>query len=106
MADEAAIVADLQKIQNASNKEGVQVWPGYAYIGSSILLQHGEGYQYPIDDMVRQIQIHEDMFQEGILGFLDIVDDYNLIRNGVILGQELLYLKFCSAGAEVAGLEK
>ena len=35
-----------------------------------------------------------------------MIDEYNLIRNGIILGQELLYLKFCTSGAEVAGLEK
>ena len=106
MADDAAIVADLEKIQNTSNKEGVQVYPGFAYMSSSILLQHGEGYQYPIDTFVRQIQVHENVYQEGILGFLDMIDEYNLIRNGIILGQELLYLKFCTSGAEVAGLEK
>jgi len=106
MAQEATIVADLQKINDISNKPGVQGQPGVAYFGSSILLQHGEGYQYPIDNFIRQIQIQENIYQEGIMGFLEMLDTYNLIRNGIILGQELLYLKFCSAGAEVAGLEK
>ena len=34
-----------------------------------------------------------------------MVDTWNLIRNGIILGQELLYLEFCTAGAELAGID-
>ena len=106
MAQEATIVADLQKIEDGGKKDNVQIWPGYAYLSSSILLQHGENYQYPIDNFISQIQLQENVYQEGILGFLEMIDEYNLIRNGIILGQELLYLKFCTSGAEIAGLEK
>ena len=35
-----------------------------------------------------------------------MLDPYNLIRNGIILGQELLYLEFCTAGADKAGLQE
>jgi len=106
MAEEATIVADLQKIEDGSFNPKVQASPGFAYLSASILLQHGEGYQYPIDTFIRQIQVHENMYRPGIMGFLDMIDTYNLIRNGIILGQELLYLKFCTAGAEIVGLEK
>ena len=106
MANDAAIVADLKKIQGIASKPGVQFMPGKAYLGSSIMLQPGGGYAYPIDVYVREINIHENIYKEGILGYLEMVDSWNLIRNGIILGQELLYLKFCTAGAEVAGIER
>ena len=47
MAEEATIVADLQKIEDGSLKPDVQASPGLAYLSASTLLQHGEGYQYP-----------------------------------------------------------
>ena len=106
MPKTAEIVADLQTIENIANKPGVQTAPGYAYFGSSIILQHGNGYQYPIDEFIQAIHLQESIYRMGLFGYLEIADTYNLIRNGVILGQELLYLGFCTAGAEVAGLEK
>ena len=106
MTQEASIVEGLTAIEGIGARENVQPKPGSAFFRSSILIQHGSGYQYPLDTFVRQITIQETINQEGILGFLDMVDTYNLIRNGIILGQELLYLKFCTSGAEEAGLEK
>ena len=65
MAQEATIVADLQKIEDGGKKDNVQIWPGYAYLSSSILLQHGENYQYPIDNFISQIQLQENVYQEA-----------------------------------------
>jgi len=105
MPKSADIVADLDKVAEANKKEGVQINPGYAYLERNIYLQHGDGYQYPIDTFVKYINIQETVFDSGILGYLEMADTYNLVRNGIILGQELLYLKFCTAGAEIAGIE-
>ena len=106
MPKTAEIVADLQTIENIANKPGVQTAPGFAYFGTSILLQPGNGYQYPIDEFIQSIHLQESIHQMGLFGYLEIADTYNLIRNGIILGQELLYFAFCTAGAEVAGLER
>ena len=103
---ETKIVEGLTAIEGTGARENVQPKPGSAYFGSSILIQHGNGYQYPLDNFIRQITLQETINQEGILGFLDMIDTYNLIRNGIILGQELLYLKFCTSGAEEASIEK
>ena len=105
MPKSADIIVDLNKISEANKKPGVQINPGSAYLERNIYLQHGDGYQYPIDNFVKYIMVQESIYQPGIMGYLEMADTYNLIRNGVILGQELLYLKFCTAGAEVAGLE-
>ena len=96
---------DLRTCAPVKEKEGVQILPGYAYMERNIYLQHGDGYQYPIDTSVKFINVQESVFDSGVMGYLEMADTYNLIRNGIILGQELLYLKFCTAGAEIAGIE-
>ena len=108
MAGETKIVSDLKKINAVQDKEGIQLSAGAAYFGSSIILHHGnkgQDYQYPIQQWVSNLTIQESLFQNGILGHLDLNDPWNLIRNGIILGQELLYFKFCTLGADQAGLE-
>jgi len=105
MSKSVNIVEDLDKVSEANKKEGVQIFPGYAYMERNVYLQHGDGYQYPIDTFIKYISLQESIFEPGVLGYIEMADTYNLIRNGVILGQELLYLKFCTAGAEIAGIE-
>ena len=46
----------------------------------------------------------EDIEQLGISGWLKIRDNINLIRNALIIGEELLWLDFETAGASEAGL--
>ena len=102
------IDADLQKIYMKNQEEGVTITPGKAYYGNpkGIQIFHSDKNTYALDVFVQEFQIHESIHRPGIMGYLKMVDTYNLVRNGIILGQELLYLKFCTAGAEVAGLEK
>ena len=102
------IDADLEKISMENQKEGVTVTPGKAYYGNpkGIQIHHNNNNAYALDIFVQEFQIHESINRPGVTGFIKMLDTYNLVRNGIILGQELLYLKFCSAGAEVAGLEK
>ena len=109
MGSETKIVSDLKTINAVQDKEGIQLESGTAYFGSSIILHHGnkgQDYQYPIQQWVSNLTIQESLFQNGILGHLDLNDPWNLIRNGIILGQELLYFKFCTQGADQAGLEE
>ena len=101
------IVGGLEKIQNqAQAKSNVQV-PAGGYRVTVAILHHGiPANEYPIGRYIQRIYIFEDIEKFGITGWLEMVDTYNLVRNGIILGQELLYLEFCTAGAEHAGLEE
>ena len=51
-----------------------------------------------------EIHFFEDIEQLGISGWLKIRDNINLIRNALIIGEELLWLDFETAGASEAGL--
>ena len=107
MADELKIVSDLKKINAVQDKEGIQLpREGAAYFGSNVILQHSEKYFYPIDNWITNLTIQESLFQNGIMGWLDLNDTWNLVRNGIILGQELLFFSFCTLGAEEAGISK
>ena len=101
------IDADLQKIHMENQKEGVTITPGKAYYGHSkgIQIFHSTENTYALDVYVQEFQVHESIHRPGVTGFLKMLDTYNLVRNGIILGQELLYLKFSTAGAMEAGIE-
>ena len=101
------IIGGLDQIQNSTlAKPGVQVDAG-GYRVTVAVLHHGKpANEYPIGQFLQRIYIFEDIEKFGITGWLEMVDTYNLVRNGIILGQELLYLEFCTAGAELAGLEE
>ena len=101
------IDADLQKIHMENQKEGVTITPGKAYYGHSkgIQIFHSAENTYALDVFVQEFQVHESIHRPGVTGFLKMLDTYNLVRNGIILGQELLYFKFSTAGAMEAGIE-
>ena len=101
------IVGDLKKIQDIGQaKPDVQV-PAGGYKVTVALLHHGiPANEYPIGRYIQKIYIFEDIEKFGVTGWLEMVDTWNLIRNGIILGQELLYLEFCTAGAELAGIDQ
>jgi len=101
------ITGGLEQIQNqAQAKIGHQV-PAGGYRVTVAILHHGiPANEYAIGRYIQRIYIFEDIEKFGITGWLEMVDTYNLVRNGIILGQELLYLEFCTAGAELAGLEE
>ena len=100
------IIGGLESIQNqAQAKIGKQV-PAGGYKVTVAILHHGiPANEYPIGRYIQRIYIFEDIEKFGITGWLEMVDTYNLVRNGIILGQELLYLEFCTAGADLAGIE-
>ena len=67
---------------------------------------HGKpANEYPIGQFLQRIYIFEDVEKMGITGWIEMIDPYNLVRNGIILGQELLYLEFVTGGADGAGIE-
>ena len=101
------IIGGLESIQNqAQAKIGKQV-PAGGYKVTVAILHHGiPANEYPIGRYIQRIYIYEDIEKFGITGWLEMVDTYNLVRNGIILGQELLYLEFCTAGADLAGIEE
>jgi len=98
------IIDDLKKIASWSTAAGNTPSPGQVNLMSCIL-QHGDGAEYDISLLVSEIHLYEDIEVVGITGHLQIVDNVNLIRNGVILGEELLWMKFETAGATEAGAE-
>jgi len=68
----------------------------------SAFIVHGNGAMYPISNFITGIHLYEDISSTTITGWLDILDTVNFIQAGPIIGEELLYLKFATAGLDVA----
>lgn len=66
-------------------------------------LHHGPGNEYAIGPLIKEIQLFEDIQTIGVTGFLDLHDNVNLFQGAPLIGHELLYLQFETAGASVAG---
>ena len=66
-------------------------------------IEHGSGAKYDLKGYVAEIHLFENIERVGITGFLQMQDRVNFIRNGAIIGEELLWLKFETAGASDAG---
>ena len=98
------IFNDLDKIQSAQAQEDVIFQPGLFRV-TMATLHHGKPRnEHPIGDFIQRIFIFEDMEKFGLTGWIDMLDTYNLVRNSLIIGEELLYLKFETAGVDKAGL--
>ena len=100
MADEFDVFKQLQEIEKAQEAIGAQVGVGDFELETAWINYGKDGYEYPIADKILNIYVHEDMEAFGITGWLDILDTANLVRNGPIVGQELLYMKFATSGSE------
>ena len=100
------IFDDLDKLQGAQAQEDVIFQPGTFRV-SMATLHHGKPRnEHPIGDFIQRIFLFEDMEKFGLTGWIDMLDTYNLVRNSLIIGEELLYLKFETAGVDKAGLSK
>ena len=100
------IFEDLDKLQGAQAQEDVIFQPGTFRV-SMATLHHGKPRnEHPIGDFIQRIYLFEDMEKFGLTGWIDMLDTYNLVRNSLILGEELLYLKFETAGVDKAGLDQ
>jgi hypothetical protein len=63
---------------------------------------HVNGAMYPISNFINGIHLYEDISSSGIVGWVDMVDDINFMQAGPIIGEELLQLKFATAGLAAA----
>ena len=103
---ELEIKGDLHKIQDTAQANPHTQVPAGGYQVSVAIIHSGKPEnEYPIGSYLQRIYVFEDIEKFGVTGWLEMLDPYNLIRNGLILGQELLYLEFCTAGATSAGIE-
>ena len=98
------IVEGLKAIAETRSADGNSPPPGSFNI-TECTLQHGDDSLYDISRMVMEIHLFEDIEQLGITGWLKMRDNINLIRNALIIGEELLWLDFETAGAAEAGLK-
>ena len=99
------IIAGLKAIQKAQSSPKDQI-PSAGFKATVAVLHHGKpGNEYPIGSFIQKIYIFEDIELNGITGWCEMLDTYNLVRNGLIIGEELLYLKFYSSGVDLANLE-
>ena len=63
-------------------------------------IQHGDDAIYDISLLVSEIHFFEDIEELGITGWVKMKDNLNLIRNGLIIGEELLWLEFATGGCQ------
>lgn len=96
------VLSSLKAISNVTTEAGNTPAPGQVNLKSCVL-QHGDGSFYDVSEIVSEIHMFEDIETIGVTGWIQMVDNINLIRNGVILGEELLWIKFETAGASEAG---
>ena len=94
----------LDKIQGKQSQENQNIPPGSFKVSMATLHHGSPRNEHPIGDFIQRIFIFEDMEKFGLTGWIDMFDTYNLVRNSLIIGEELLYLKFETAGVNVAGL--
>ena len=94
-----SVVEALTKIQQSDQ----EVTPT-AFNITEATIHHGSGFEYPIGNLIYGISFFEDIETVGVTGWLDIYDNVNLIQGGPIIGHELLYLRFETAGATEAGV--
>ena len=97
------LIDDLQKLQDSQRNPHVQLEPG-SYNIITAWINYGKGnHEYTIARKILRIFVHEDIESFGITGWLEMIDTDNIVRNGPIVGQELLYMAFETAGATEAG---
>ena len=99
MASEFDVTTHLSKIEKSQTAKGAQAGVGDFDLDTAWINYGKGGYEYTIADKILKIYVHEDIESFGISGWLDMLDTANLVRNGPINGQELLYMQFATAGS-------
>ena len=95
-----SIVDALDQIKTSNVPD---VGPGTFQIFDATI-HHGAGAEYPIGQLIREIQLFEDIESVGVTGWVHVHDNVNLFQGGPLIGHELLYLKFETGGATHAGV--
>ena len=98
------ILNSLIAISEVTTEAGNSPSPGQVNLKQCVI-QHGDDAFYDISPIVSEIHFFEDIEELGVTGWLQMVDNVNIIRNGVVVGEELLWLKFETAGASEAGIQ-
>ena len=82
-------------VENLGIETGVITWA---------TLHHGNGAEYPIGNLITEINLFEDIQTIGVTGWLTMYDNVNLFQAGPIIGHELLYIRIETAGATEGGV--
>ena len=90
----------LWRIQESQKTPGVQVTPGEFDVELAWINYGKENHEYPIASEILRFSITEDMEAFGLTGWLEMKDPKNLVQNGPIVGQELLYISFHTRGTK------
>ena len=98
------ILNSLIAISEVTTEAGNSPSPGQVNLKQCVI-QHGDDSFYDVSPIVSEIHFFEDIEELGVTGWLQMVDNVNIIRNGVVVGEELLWLKFETAGATEAGIQ-
>ena len=90
----AVIIDDLRRIEELQADATTQIPPGMFEIQYATLHFAKPQNEQPIGEFIQRIYLYESMQGTAVTGWIELQDTWNLVRNGIILGQELLYLKF------------
>tara|TARA_Y100001938_G_scaffold12685_2_gene15833 strand:+ start:3258 stop:4844 length:1587 start_codon:yes stop_codon:yes gene_type:complete len=93
----------LESLDIIGSSAQEHVAPG-AFTVKKATLHHGPGSEYAIGGLIKQILLFEDIETVGVTGYIDLHDNVNLFQGGPLIGHELLYLNFETAGATEAGI--
>ena len=87
----------LESLDIIGSSSQEHVAPG-AFSVKKATLHHGPGAEYAIGGLIKQILLFEDIETVGVTGYIDLHDNVNLFQGGPLIGHELLYLNFETAG--------
>jgi hypothetical protein len=87
-------------LANASIKNSNKInTPGDVQI-DEVRLVAGNGFEQSLLPVLSQFTIYEDLFRNGLSGFIIISDALNLVRNFPIIGEEDLYITIRTPGVD------
>ena len=95
-----ALIDDLIRIEELQAANDKQIPPGMFVVEVATLHFGSPSNEQPIGKFIQEIHVFEDIEASAVSGWIVMQDTWNLIRNGIILGQELLYLKFRTPESE------
>ena len=97
------ILSSLTAISNVTTEAGNTPAPGQVNLKQCVI-QHGDDSFYDVSAMVSEIHMFEDIETVGVTGWIQMIDNINVIRNGVILGEELSRLQIAGICLVILGI--